>query len=156
MPLGKTVRGVGDRARVLPDLGIKKKNVLESSSLPADVARKLAHAAQISATEEDLRIRVEHVLREALPELPEPKYEKAIKTSTFTGRADAVHQGLVIEYEKPGSFRHAAKQDEAVGQVFDYLTGLTLGAQAQVQKTTRPSLFPAEVAYTQEQEDALP
>jgi len=92
---------------------------------------------------------------EALLELPTAKYEKAIKTSTFTGRADAVHQGLVIEYERPRSFRHAPKRDEAVRQACEYLTGLTPGAQAQIQKATHPSLFPGEVTYSQEQEEGL-
>ena len=55
------------------------------------------------SSEEDLRVNVEMVFRAALPELPVPKYEQAIKTSTFQGRADAVHQGVVVEYEKPKS-----------------------------------------------------
>src|ERR1700693_698145 len=92
LDLGQTVTCWGSQEG--PAIGIKKKNVSEASSRPASVARKLAHASGISCTEENLRIHVEHVLREALPELPTPKYEKAIKTSTFTGRADAVHQGL--------------------------------------------------------------
>jgi len=46
-----------------PALAIKKKNVSESSRHPANVARKLAHAAEISSTEKDLRIHVENVLR---------------------------------------------------------------------------------------------
>ena len=32
-----------------------------------------------SPTDEDLRIAVEIILREAIPDLPTPKYEKAVK-----------------------------------------------------------------------------
>lgn len=95
---------------------------------------------------------MEHVLRDALPELPVPKYEKTIKTSTFSGRADAVHRGLVIEYEKPGSMRLEAKCKEAVGQVCDYMTGLTLGDAA---KSKGKGLFDSKADYSQEEEEQL-
>jgi N-6 DNA Methylase len=99
------------------------------------------------ASEEDLRVEMELVLREALPELPKPKYEKSLKTSTFTGRLDAIHQGVVIEYKKPKLLKSAAERDKALGQLCGYLERLGLGDDAR----------PDEDApgYTQEQEEKL-
>jgi hypothetical protein len=45
---------------------------------------------------------------------------------------------LVIEYERPGSFIRAAKRDEAVRQVCEYLTGLTLGPEQILHRDARP------------------
>jgi hypothetical protein len=102
-----------------------------------------------------LRVNIEIILREALPELRTARYEKAVKTSTFRGRADAVHQGLVIEYEKPRSMRSARKQEEAIQQACDYLTGFTLGEEAKIQKASQPTLFPSDIIYSQEEEERL-
>ena len=73
---------------------------------------------------------MEMVIRNALPDLPTPKYEKALKTSLFSGRADAIHQKLVIEYERPKSLRSPTKVGEALQQAYDYITGLTLGTES--------------------------
>ena len=119
------------------------------------LARKLAEIVYPSASEEDLRVNMELVIRDALPHLPTPKYEKTVRTSTFTGRADAVHQALIIEYEKPRSLRQAPHAKEAVQQVCDYLTGLSLGQTAKIQEADPPELLPRESAYTQEEEERL-
>ena len=87
--------------------------------------KRLKKAESSSRTEEDLRIRVEHILRESIPELPEPRYEKSIQTATYLGRADAVHARLVIEYESPRKMK-GAKTDHAVRQLYDYLSGLAI------------------------------
>jgi hypothetical protein len=106
-------------------------------------------------SEEDLRVNVELVLRAALPEMPVPKYEQAISTSTFRGRADAVHQGVVIEYEKPKSLRSDKNVDHALQQVWDYLTGLSL-RQGFLDDALRPSLpSDATGTFTREQEEQL-
>ena len=106
-------------------------------------------------SEEDLRVAVELVLRKALPELPTPKYEKSIRTSTFYGRADAVHQGLVIEYEKPGSMRARGHVEQAVDQVCSYMVALGLKAAAQGRKRKDEGSFNKEESYSQEQEECL-
>ena len=130
----------------------KKAKPSSSNGLdPKALATKLAKAIGSCITEEDLRVNMEHVLRDALPELPNPKYEKSIKASTFSGRADAVHRGLVIEYEKPQSMRREAKRKEAVGQVCDYVTGLTLGDAAKSKKNGLDS----KAVYSQEEEEKL-
>ena len=98
---------------------------------------------------------MELVLRDALPDLPIPRYEKSVKTSTFKGRADAVHQGLVIEYEKPRSMRAAPKRDQAIQQVCDYLTGFALGEQGRHQKADPSGLLPPDITYSQDEEERL-
>src|SRR5688500_8253800 len=105
----------------------KGPRMMNASSGPdiAFITKKLSKAVAECSSEEDLRVSMELILRETLPDLPTPKYEKGVQTSTFRGRADAVHQGLVIEYEKPGSMRRAKHRDKAVQQVCDYLTGFS-------------------------------
>ena len=48
----------------------------------ARTARKLAEIVYPSTSEEDLRVNMELVIRDALPHLPTPKYEKTVRTST--------------------------------------------------------------------------
>lgn len=98
-----------------------------NSANPQRLLSRLERAETQSKTEEDLRVRVEHALRDEIPELAEPRYEQSIRTTTFFGRADAVHTRLVIEYEPPRKMK-GALADHAVKQVCDYLTGLALGA----------------------------
>jgi len=120
------------------------------------ILRKLSKAIAHSSSEEDLRVSMELIFREVLPDLPAPKYEKAVKTSTFKGRSDAVHQGLVIEYEKPRSMRNKAKREEAIKQVCDYITGFTLGEEAKHQEPTdQMSLLGEAVSYSREEEERL-
>lgn len=95
---------------------------------PARLLTRLQRAEAQSQTEEDLRVRIEHVLRDAIADLAEPQYEHSIRTSTYLGRADAVHTRLVIEYEPPRRMK-GAMADHAVSQVCDYLTGIALGAE---------------------------
>jgi N-6 DNA Methylase len=122
----------------------------------ASLTKKLAKSVSLCSSEEDLRVGMEFILREALPDLPNPKYEKGVQTSTFKGRADAVHQGLVIEYEKPGSMSRAKHRDHAVQQVCDYLTGFSLGLEGRHQKQdNQPSLFGPDVVYSREDEEKL-
>ena len=102
---------------------------LLSAAITIDVAataERLRREIKGCSSEEDLRVNMELVLRAAVPDLPAPKYEQSIKTSTFRGRADAVHQGMVIEYEKPKSLRNAKHAEHALQQVWDYLTALSL------------------------------
>ena len=98
---------------------------------------------------------MELVLRAAVPDLPVPKYEQSIRTSTFRGRADAVHQGVVIEYEKPKSLRNAKHAEHALRQVWDYLTGLSL-RQGFPDQPLLPGPTPeVGVHFTREQEEQL-
>lgn len=119
------------------------------------IRARLAKEVKDCTSEEDLRISMEIILREVLPDLPTPKYETGVQTSEFKGRADAVHHGLVIEYEKPGSMSKAAHRDHAVQQACDYLTGFALGEQGKLQKHGDQPVSSEPIVYSQEQEERL-
>lgn len=97
---------------------------------------------------------MEMVLRQALPELPPPRYEKSVKTSTFSGRADAVHRGVVIEYEKPRSLRSVQHRKHSIQQVVDYISGLSLGPTS-VSEPKSPGLYEGSSTYSRQEEEQL-
>ncbi len=73
-------------------------------------------------TEEDLRIGFEKFLEPIKSEFgikSIPRYEKSV----FTGRSDAVHGQVIIEYEPPKSFSSKRNIDHAYSQLIDYLSG---------------------------------
>lgn len=118
------------------------------------ITRKFLRVLEKSTSEEDLRIGIEIVLHEAIPDLPTPRYEKAVKASAFRGRADAVHRGLVIEYESPRSMRKAPKREHALDQVREYLAVISLGDQGNP-RGLEPGVLISDISYSQEQEEAL-
>jgi len=72
-------------------------------------------------TEEDLRIGFEKLLEPIKSELNlkyTPKYEKSV----FSGRSDAVHGQIIIEYEFPKSFSSAKNIEHAYEQLVNYLS----------------------------------
>lgn len=74
-----------------------------------------------SRTEEDLRIGFEKLLEPIKIELnlkSIPKYEKSV----YSGRSDAVHGQLIIEYEPPKSFSSKRNIEHAYEQLVNYLT----------------------------------
>ncbi len=72
-------------------------------------------------TEEDLRIGFEKLLEPIRAELnlkSTPKYEKSV----YSGRSDAVHGQVIIEYEPPKSFSTKKNVDHAYNQIVNYLS----------------------------------
>jgi len=72
-------------------------------------------------TEEDLRIGFEKLLEPIRTELnikSIPKYEKSV----YSGRSDAVHGQVIIEYEPPKSFSSKKNIDHAYDQLVNYLS----------------------------------
>ncbi|MCR4423045.1 MAG: N-6 DNA methylase [candidate division WOR-3 bacterium] len=72
-------------------------------------------------TEEDLRIGFEKLLEPIKNELnlkSTPKYEKSV----YSGRSDAVHGQVIIEYEPPRSFSSKKNVDHAYEQLVNYLS----------------------------------
>ncbi|HOV31908.1 MAG TPA: N-6 DNA methylase [Candidatus Hydrogenedens sp.] len=97
---------------------------MEHYSLP-ELADRLVEETkrllQEARTEEDLRIGFEKLLepiRTVLGITCAPKYEKYV----FSGRSDAVHGQLIIEYEPPRSFASKRNVEHAFDQLVDYLT----------------------------------
>jgi type I restriction-modification system DNA methylase subunit len=108
--------------------GFESQNSLHrlASSLVLD-SRKLLHTAK---TEEDLRVGFEKLLEPVLKELGievNPRYEKSIFNS---GRSDALHGQVVIEYESPGSFKSLRSINHAFDQLVGYLQGLSKSQKA--------------------------
>ena len=99
----------------------------------------VARAADVMRTaknEEELRIGIEKALDPLLRQLGvarDPRYEKAVYHSTGTGRADALHGQVLLEYEAPGAFRSPAAVEHCFNQLVQYICGL---AQA-----GKPALF---------------
>ncbi|MGQ9706386.1 MAG: hypothetical protein ACUVWP_05200 [bacterium] len=80
--------------------------------------KNLLHEAK---SEEDLRIGFEKLLEPIRTELnlkSTPKYEKYV----YSGRSDAVHGQVIIEYEPPGSFSLKRNIDHAYKQLVNYLS----------------------------------
>jgi hypothetical protein len=107
---------------------IKAQNLnLESKEPLVQVADKLvastANLIRTAKTEEDLRIGFEKILEPLCSDIGielHAKYEKSIYKS---GRADALHGQVIIEYERPLAFRSSKWVDHAYNQLIDYIEG---------------------------------
>lgn len=76
---------------------------------------------RVAKTEEDLRIGFEKLLDPIKTELnikSTPQYEKSV----YSGRSDAVHGQVIIEYEAPKSFSSKKNIDHAYEQLVNYLS----------------------------------
>ena len=107
---------------------VKDQNLnLESKEPLIQVADKLvastADLMRTAKTEEDLRIGFEKTLEPLCLSIgveSHAKYEKSIYKS---GRVDALHGQVIIEYERPGAFRTPKRVDHACDQLVDYIKG---------------------------------
>ncbi len=101
----------------------KNVNKLEKS-LPKLADRLVLETDKIlreAKTEEDLRIGFEKLLEPIKAELnlkSTPKYEKSV----YSGRSDAVHGQVIIEYEPPRSLHSEKNIEHAYEQLINYLT----------------------------------
>lgn len=102
------------------------------SILAEKLVTSVSDLLKSSKNEEELKIGFEKVLAPILEELSissSPKYERTI----ITGRPDAVHGQVIIEYEHPYAFRKKQGIETAYGQLLDYIEGET--------KKTKETLF---------------
>jgi len=93
------------------------------------VAEKLVFSVkkclERAVTEEDIKIGFEKSLEPLCAEINvhlDSRYEKSIYRS---GRVDAMHGALIIEYKAPYEFRNRRKIDDAFVQLSNYLTALS-------------------------------
>jgi hypothetical protein len=88
---------------------------------PAALANSILSLAQHqSATEMDLLVGFEELIRPLLGTgVTLARYSQATKLG---GIKDALHGGIVIEYERPGKLKRRAGLEEAIGQLKRYLT----------------------------------
>ena len=88
----------------------------------AKIAEEIRQAAQESITEEDLRIRVENILRTRLCDplgIPWARYERRTVVSGL--RSDALYGNVIFEYEKPHTFDTRSGFDKAINQLKGYI-----------------------------------
>ena len=103
-------------------------NYPDTDSLPRIADRLVKYVCNLRlhvTTEEDLRIGFEKLLEPLLKSIgvtSNPKYEKSI----FSGRSDALHGNVIIEYESPGSLKQKNRVDHAFNQLTDYISGEAL------------------------------
>ncbi|HDJ25919.1 MAG TPA: class I SAM-dependent DNA methyltransferase [Candidatus Bathyarchaeota archaeon] len=93
-----------------------------------ELAVQIRQAAEESATEEDLRVRVEHILRlKALDKLDVAfgKYERATVVCGARRRPDALYGYLVIEYKAPGVLSTKQGREDAINKLRIYIEALS-------------------------------
>jgi SAM-dependent methyltransferase len=104
------------------------------------VATQIRKAASESITEEDLRIRVESLLKSLVLDplgIPWGRYEHSPKkySTLISGvRIDALHAHVVVEYESPKSFEKKGDYEHAIQQVKD---GIVRHAQGVTERLPR-------------------
>lgn len=87
----------------------------------AEIIKEHAHN---SITEEDIKVKVAHVLRDEVLDrfnIPWEQYEYTLLTGL---RTDALYGKVIIEYERPGTFETEKGFDKAVKQVKQYISDL--------------------------------
>jgi methylase of polypeptide subunit release factors len=106
----------------------------QTLSLLADfLVRETKNLLREAKTEEDLRIGIEKLLDPIKSELGlrlTPKYEKSV----YSGRSDAVHGEVIIEYEAPRSFSLRRNIEHAYDQLVNYLLD-------EIKETKNPQLI---------------
>ncbi|HPC35458.1 MAG TPA: N-6 DNA methylase [Candidatus Marinimicrobia bacterium] len=108
----------------MPEKNYKLADSVNHDSLPILADNLISGTKNLlrdAKTEEDLRIGFEKLLepiRSGLNLNYTPKYEKSV----YSGRSDAVHGQLIIEYELPMSFSSKKNIDHAYEQLINYLS----------------------------------
>ena len=80
----------------------------------AEIAEEIVEAARQSIKEEDLRLRTEIILRMKILDklgIPYARYEYTLVSG---GRTDALYGYVILEYEKPGTFRTKTGFEKAI------------------------------------------
>ncbi len=98
----------------------------EIKSIVPEIAKKIQKAAAQSHNEAELRTKVAQLL-EDLSQKIEISLHLREEYTLINGRADAVYNRLIIEYEPPGSLRQNntyRTNQHAIGQVKNYIEGL--------------------------------
>ncbi|MEM5810268.1 MAG: N-6 DNA methylase [Candidatus Aenigmatarchaeota archaeon] len=93
---------------------------------PNEIADEIKKNASEAKTEEDLRIRIEHLLRSRIFDkynIPWAFYEHKTKkiSAIKPGRKDALYGRVIIEYEAPGKLKNESYFREAKNQVKRYI-----------------------------------
>jgi len=89
-----------------------------------EIIQKANGVELTGGTEEDLRIRIEQILRREIWDklgVPEPRYEYKVKgvTAKHWKRLDALYGLTIFEYKKPNELKRIRVKEEAVGKMKD-------------------------------------
>jgi hypothetical protein len=107
-----------ERVKKIQSIVIEDNSMIKIASKLIDDTKTILRT---SKTEEDLRIGFEKLLEPIKTELnlkSIPKYEKSV----YSGRSDAVHGQIIIEYEPPRSFSSKRNINHAYEQLVNYLS----------------------------------
>jgi len=99
------------------------------------IAKKILQAAQESLGEEDLKLRVENILRINVCDplgIPWARYEKT--TVVSRSRSDALYGKVIIEYEDPDTFKTRSGFQKSIEQLKKYITEEAEGAKIAINK----------------------
>ncbi|MCE4612758.1 MAG: hypothetical protein F7C07_02865 [Desulfurococcales archaeon] len=115
-----------------------------------DIVRAAREVELINGSEEDLKIRIENILRESIWSrlgVPNPRYEYRVDAGTYArsfGRVDALYGLTIFEYKRPRSLR-TRERDEALRKLKEeYIPGLLKEdwAKALISKAREKGLSP--------------
>ena len=87
-----------------------------------EIAEEMRQAAQESITEEDFKMRIEHILRVKVFDplkIPWARYERTTVVSGL--RSDALYGRVVLEYESPNTLKTKSGYDNAIKQAKKYI-----------------------------------
>jgi len=88
----------------------------------AEIAEEMKQAAQESITEEDVKMRIEHILRVKVFDpltVPVARYERTTVVSGL--RSDALYGRVVLEYEPPNKLKTRSGYENAIEQAKKYI-----------------------------------
>ena len=113
---------------------MKKETKVDSLEIISEkIVSETDNLMRKATTEEDLKINFEAILQKYLQVLDielSPRYEKSIYN--IGKRSDALHGHLIIEYEKPNSFKSKVAINHAFDQLVGYISGEASGQQEKI------------------------
>ncbi len=113
----------------MPEIGPSAKEFRKrgiSASITKKLATDILKIGREALSEEDVRLNIEHALKQVLAQLgisTTARYEQRLTLLQGSGSADAVYGFGVIEYERPGKIATPAGRKEVVKQLASYLAG---------------------------------
>jgi len=87
-----------------------------------EISEEMKQAGQESITEEDVKMRIEHILRVKIFDplkIPWARYERTTVVSGL--RSDALYGRVVLEYESPNTLKTKSGYDNAIKQAKKYI-----------------------------------
>jgi len=94
-----------------------------------EIAKQIKEVASQSQTEEDLRVRVENILKNHVFDPLNIHWNVRYEYHLISGnKLDALHAYVIIEYKKPNAFQQRRNYEQAIQQLKDYISDLAQGS----------------------------